>query len=284
LPPMSPRSQVRLRAIVLGTDLSAASENALLRTLRIAEHHRATIHVVHATPRLPRLLSRRYRLTDDRKQRDALEDIAQRLRRAGARVHTHLLQGNTVDVLTVKARAVAADLVVVGTRGRLFPDSMLGSTAERLIASDRHRVLLVRHAAKRPYGEVVIAANEESRLNEQVAAARLVLARAVSVLHAYEGPFESTLALHDVGAAEMRRYRQSVRREAERRMTPLIERAGLEPAQLVLRHGNASQVLQRIDRNDLLVLSRGRSAVRHLLLGSVTRAVVAYGASDVLLV
>jgi nucleotide-binding universal stress UspA family protein len=67
-------------------------------------------------------------------------------------------------------------------------------------------------------------------------------------------------------------------------MTRLVERAGLSASQLVLRHGTASQVLQRVDRNDLLVLSRGRSAVRHLLLGSVTRAVVAYGASDVLLV
>ncbi len=276
--------QPRLKTIVLGTDLDAASQNALLRALLIAEPHRASIHVVHATPRLPRLLSRRYGVLDDRKQREALDEVAGRIRKAGLRAHPHLVEGNAVEVLTVKARAVAADLIVVGTRGRMFPDAVMGSTAERLIASDRHRVLLVRHAAKRLYAEVVIAVNEDSRLEEQATAARLVSDKTPSLLHAYEGPFEPTLALHDVGTTEMRRYRQSVRREAELRMTELIEKAGEDPAQLVLRHGNASQVLQRIDRNDLLILSRGRSSVRHLLLGSVTRAVVAYGASDVLLV
>lgn len=272
------------RTIVLGTDLTAASQNALLRALYIAKTHRATLHVVHASARLPRVLSRRYGVSADRPQREALDAILKQIRREGVRAHAHLVEGKVIQVLTLRARAVAADLLVVGGRGRAFPDSMIGSTAERLIAVDHHRVLLVRRPAKHAYAEVVIAASEESRLKEQAAAACLLSTRTPSVLHAYEGAFESTLRLNDVSAAELRRYRESVRRDAARRMSDLLEGAGLEPKQLVLRHGNAGQLLQRIDRDALLVLSRGRSTIRHLLLGSVTRAVVAYGASDVLLV
>ena len=193
-------------------------------------------------------------------------------------------RGTRLRFLTAKARAVAAELVVVGSRGRMFPDSMIGSTAERLIGMDRHRVLLVRRAATRAYREVVIAANDDSRLKQQVAAARLLSADAPSVLHAYEGPFESTLMVHGVRAGELRRHRTTARREAGARMARLIEQVGLRPADLVLRHGSAAQVLQRVDRDALLILSRGRSVMRHLLLGSVTRSVVAYGASDLLLV
>jgi nucleotide-binding universal stress UspA family protein len=281
---MSGRAQHRPRTIVLGTDLTDASQNALLRALHLAEQHRAAIHVVHATPRLPRLLSRQLGVTDDRKQREALDRIVKQVRRAGVPAHAHVAQGDPIQVLAAKARAVAADLVVVGARGRAIPDSMIGSTAERLIALDRHRVLLVRRPGNRTYGEVLIAANDESRLEDQLAAARLMSEESPSVLHVYEGAFESTLRLHDVGTAELRRYRESVRREAKEHMTALLERAGLTHAQLVLRHGHPTQVLQRIDPSALLILSRGRSAMRHLLLGSVTRAVIAYGASDVLLV
>ena len=281
---MPSRAQHGPRTIVLGTDFSAISQNALLRAVQIAKQHGATIHVIHAAPRLPRLLTRRYPALNPRKQREALVGVVERIREAGVQAHCHLVQGNTIKGLTAKARAVAADLVVVGARGRTFPDSMIGSTAERLIAMDRHRVLLVRRPASRSYREVVIAANEDSRLKEQVAAARLLSVDAPSVLHAYESPFESALIVHGVRADELRRYRAGARDEADARMVRLMKRVGLKPSSLLLRHGSAAQVLQRVERDALLVLSRGRSVMRHLLLGSVTRSVVAYGASDLLLV
>jgi nucleotide-binding universal stress UspA family protein len=200
------------------------------------------------------------------------------------RARPHLTQGDAVKALTTKARALAADLVVVGARGRAIPDAMIGSTAERFIALDRHRVLLVRRPATRVYREVLIAANEDSRLEDQVAAAAVLATDQPSVLHVYEAPFESVLRSHGASTAELRSYREEARRAAEPRMAKLVEKAGLTRAQLVLRHGSAVQVLQRVDRDSLLVLSRGRSVVRHLLFGSVTRAVVAHGGSDVLLV
>jgi nucleotide-binding universal stress UspA family protein len=252
--------------------------------VEIAKQHGAAIHLVHAAPVLPRLLARRFRLSQTGREREALDGELQRVRKAGVAAHAHLAQGNIVDALTAKARALAADLVVVGAGGRTFPDAMIGSTAERLIAVDQHRVLLVRRPASRPYREVVLAAHDDSRLKEQAAAAQLLAAGVPSLLHAYEAPFEMTLVFHGVQASELRKYRAAARREAEARMRKLMEKAGLDSFELVLRDGAATSVLQRVDRDALLVLSRGRSVMRHIVLGSVTRAVVAYGASDVLLV
>ncbi len=244
----------------------------------------AVVHLVHAASRIPSMLARRFTSVSESRPADALRALVEELRGAGVDAHSHLVHAEPVKALTQKARALAADLVVVGTRGGTVVETMLGSTAERLIASDQHRVLLARRPAKGEYRKVVIAANEQSRLREQLAAAAFVSTKPLTVLHAYEAPFESALISRGVKLDELGRYRADARRQAEQVMGKLLVKAGLEAAELVLRHGNPLQILQRFDPASLIVLSRGRSRTRHLLFGSVTRAVVAYGQSDVLLV
>ena len=130
----------------------------------------------------------------------------------------------------------------------------------------------------------MIAASADSRLREQVAAAAFVSTKPFTVLHAYEAPFESSLISRGARVDELSGYRTAARREAEQTMGKLMRKAELEPTQLVLHHGSALQLLERFDPDSLLVLSRGRSRARRYLFGSVTRAVIAYGRSDVLLV
>jgi universal stress protein E len=274
----------RSHAIVVGTDFRAGSQLAQARAAELAGRHRAALHVVHAASRLPLALTRRFPSLGDAKLREALHAQVETLRELGVDAHAHFMHGDPVKCLTVKARAVAADLVVVGTRGGSVFTAMLGSTAERLAAFDRHRALLVRRPAERAYRKVVLAASEESRLREQLAAAAFVSAKPVSVLHAYQAPFESMLVSHGASASDLRSYRRTARHEAEQSIRKLMAKAGLERAQLVLQHGTPFQVLERFDPESLMVLSRGQSRARQLLLGSVTRAVVAYGRSDVLLV
>ena len=105
-----------------------------------------------------------------------------------------------------------------------------------------------------------------------------------TVLHVYQGPFESKLILHGTPASGIRSYRAAFRREAEKRMTARLAELAAPNVRLVLRHGSPPRVLQKTDRDALLVLDRGRSFIRRALLGSVTRAVIAHGTSDVLLV
>jgi nucleotide-binding universal stress UspA family protein len=264
--------------------LLAGSQLAAARAAELAARHRATLHVVHATSRLPAALARRFPSLGEGKLREALHSEVEKLRDKGIDAIAHLMHGDPVKCLTTKARAVAADLVIVGTRGSSVLTAMIGSTAERLAAFDQHRVLLVRRPVERGYRKVVVAANEESRLREQLSAAAFLSAKPVTVLHAYQAAFEATLVSHGASPRALSSYRAGARREAEQSMARLMEKAGLDPSQLVLRHGTAFQVLERFDPESLMVLSRGRSRARQLFLGSVTRAVVAHGRSDVLLV
>jgi nucleotide-binding universal stress UspA family protein len=281
---MANRASGTLRVIVLGTDLSVASEAPVARALAIAARTGAEVHVVHAAPRIPRALARRFSFGDDRQLRQALDDVIEPLRRADIRVRAHLMQGDAVKALTAKARAVAADIVIVGSRGRALPDVVLGSTAERLLALDQHRVLLARRDSSRPYAEVLIAANEDSDLRAQAEAAALFSRRPSKVLHAFEAPLESTLRLRGAISKELNGYRADAKREASERMTKQLKLAGIEPSQLVLRHGHAVALMQRVPLDTLLVLSRRHSTVSRLFLGSVTRAAVAHVRCDVLLV
>jgi universal stress protein E len=283
--PMARRVPERRHAIVLGTDFSTGSRVAQVRAAELALHRRAALHVVHADPRIPRVLTRRFSSVTDDKPREALEALVEELREAGVEAYAHLSHAEPVKALTAKARAVAADLVVVGTRGGgTVLEAMIGSTAERLIAVDQHRVLLVRRSTKRPYRKVVVAASEESRLREQVAAAAFISTKPITVLHAYEAPYESSLILHGASIYELSKHRAAARREAKLRVSKLMAKLGLEQLRLALHHGNPFRLLQRYDPDSLIVLSRGRSRGRRLLFGSVTRAVIAYGRSDVLLV
>lgn len=281
---MAKRATQRRYAIVLGVDFSRGSQIAERRAVELARRYDAALHVVHAEPRIPRALARRFSSVGGGKPREELEAVVEALRGRGINAHAHLMQGEPVKCLTTKARAVAADLVVVGTRGTSVISAVIGSTAERLVAVDQHRVLLVRRSAERAYRKVVIAAGEESRLREEMAAAEFVSTKPVTVLHVYEAPFESALISHGASARELSNYRGDARRQAEHRMSELLTKAGIDPAVLVLQHGNPFRVLERFDPDSLLVLSRSPSRARRLLLGSVTRAVVAYGRSDLLLV
>jgi nucleotide-binding universal stress UspA family protein len=281
---MATRAPRRSHAIVLGIDFLTGSQLAQQRAAELARRHRAALHLVHATSRLPLALTRRFPSLGDDKLRAALLTLVAQLRDTGVDAHGHLMHGEPVRCLTAKARAVAADLVVVGTRGGSVLAAMLGSTPERLASMDQHRVLLVRRTAARAYRKVVIAADEDSRLGEQLAAAEFVSAKAAVVLHAYRAPFESTLISYGASGRELARYRTSARREAELRMSKLMLKTGIDSSQLVLHHGSPVEVLERFDPESLMVLSRGRARARQLLLGSVTRAVVAHCHADVLLV
>jgi nucleotide-binding universal stress UspA family protein len=169
-----------------------------------------------------------------------------------------------------------------------MPDAIIGSTAERVATLARRPVLLVRNRAGHPYERVIIAADIDSDVRPSLDVARFVAPEAeLSILHAYEDLHETALMLHGATSASLRGYRAQARRDARARLTERLVEAGVDPGSLVLRHGHPRHVLQREQqrtRHAVLVLSRGRSIARHVLLGSVCRSVVANGRADVLLV
>jgi universal stress protein E len=134
------------RRIVVAVDFSETSREALLAAMRIAVQDGAVVHAVHIFN--PPWLRLHYRsatpqaTSDYRKQ--FLDGLARRLERfcdpgdpetRWVKPTFHVLEHRSHGVGIVDfALANAADLVVLGTRGRTnLRDLVLGSTAERVL-------------------------------------------------------------------------------------------------------------------------------------------------------
>jgi universal stress protein E len=147
------------RRILVGTDFSAASVDAIRRAVEIATVERAELHVVHAFDAPWKKLHFRspasmvdpesqvkYRATLENRLRDFVapyvEGVAMQVTLTCVDVQSY--RSGLVD----HAEAIAADLVVLGTRGTTnLRDMMLGSTAEKVLAETRCSVLAVRPTA-----------------------------------------------------------------------------------------------------------------------------------------
>lgn len=277
----------RERVIVVGTDFTEEAARAVARAAALSRELGAALHVVHAPSRLPRALAQRF--ADGRgeeKERALFERVVSDLSASGLRAEGHWVPGGAPSVLKRKARALKADVVVVGARGRKVADAVLGSTAERVVAASGLPVLIARDSPPRSYRTAIVAADVDSELRRADALARLVTQDApIAILHAYEGPFETKMLLQGVGPAAIRDYRSFVRKEAQKRMSERLVAMGLEERTLRLVHGNRRTVLAHAAvKGTLLVLARSESATRHLLLGSVSRWVIEHTSSDILLV
>lgn len=280
----------RRRAILVGHDFSGPARRALARAVEIARSHGAKLHILHATPRVTHTVGR---LLGDHRAvtlaRDSLARVTAEVRAKGLSVRPHMVVGSVPHAVRSTAGDRHVDLVVVGARGRVLPDAFVGSTAERIAAATARPVLMVRRAVSRPYRHLVVAIDADSDLHRLLAAAAIVAPGAeLSLLHAYEDPYETGLLLDGSSQANLRTRRTQVRREARAALTPVLAKAGLAEHEVLLRNGNARRVLEledreRAGRDALFVLERDRSVV-DVMSGGVSRWLIARGQSDVLLV
>jgi nucleotide-binding universal stress UspA family protein len=77
----------------------------------------------------------------------SLDDLAASLRRPGLAVEAVAREGYPPDIVLEHAAAIGADLIAMGTHGRSgIGRAVLGSTAERVVATATCPVLTVRRA------------------------------------------------------------------------------------------------------------------------------------------
>jgi nucleotide-binding universal stress UspA family protein len=126
------------------------------------------------------------------------------------------------------------------------------------------------------------------------AAEALRLAKAVApqaeivLLHAFDVPFEGKLRYAGVEESALSSLRVNAKREATARMNELVVDAGVDPERVrrIVLHGEAStQILEQEQEQDcdlIVIGKRGQGALEKLLLGSVTKRVLAQSACDVL--
>jgi nucleotide-binding universal stress UspA family protein len=281
--------------ILAATDLSPISRHAVDRAVRLAAAPGGPLHLAHAIN--PGLFDDIQRLLTAENQpiaatlaaeaRRQMQEISGEIAPAA---DCQVIFGKPVDALLDHADAVAADLLVLGSRGENFLRQMtIGSTAMRLLRNMRRPALVVKKPAASPYARALVAMDFSPAA---VAALRLVRHIApeaeLVLLHAIEAPFERKMRYAGVSRAIIQQYRSEAQIKAMRQLHQLSEREQLPAAQthlFALPGDPTGLILQEchVQGCDLIAVGkRGLHIVEELFLGSTTKHLLIDAECDML--
>jgi nucleotide-binding universal stress UspA family protein len=299
--PPSPHGDHRMTAfasILAATDFSPPARHAVDRAARLAHETGAALTLVHALPGGALAELRQWLGSGHASEKQLVEEANQQLEGLAAELRsarqvvatTQLGSGAPVQQIGAAADAIDADLLVVGARGSGFLRRLaLGTTAERLLRRTTRPVLVVRQTAHEPYRRALVALDFSPWSTPAIPLARRVAPHArLVLLTVFQVPFEEKLRFAGVDAATVDHYRAQARAVATQRLHAAAHDAGLKPGHWDARvlEGEASQRIveqEQVSDCDLVVLGKhGRSAAEELLLGSVTKHVLAEGGADLL--
>lgn len=286
---------MKIDRLLAATDLSAPANHAVERAAMIARESGAGLDLLHVVSFGP--LEKLRKLMQDTSaaiQQRIIETAHGRLvtqaatlaKRYGVSSDIRVLSGS----LLTELQGASADMVVCGARGESFMRHvLLGSTAERMLRSTRRPILVVKQAAHEPYKTVLIPVDFSSASLRAIEQARAVAPQAeIILMHAYEVPFEGQLRYASVEESILNEYLLIAKRDATASMEELCKQAGLgiDQARYVLVHGDPSSSVieqEQVQSADLIVMGKhGENLLEELLLGSVTKHVLAESQCDML--
>lgn len=208
----------------------------------------------------------------------------------GITAQEHVAVGDAVN--EIAALGDTADLLVVGAHGTSeIRDLLLGSTSERLLRRCRRPVLIVKRPPDTPYQRVLVPVAFGPTSMPALETTRLLVPKAdTTVFNAFVVPYEATL--HSVGITDDRieSYRMRMRQKSLRELESLVDSLGAYGTRLhrSVAHGEAAPLILAKEKelqSDLIVIGKkDESLLQGMLLGSVTRHVLAASVADILVV
>lgn len=297
---MSPHRAAAPHALLVATDFSAPAERAAERAASLARALGCPLHLLHVTQHSLMDEMRAWLDNSGLWQERLAGQTTLALNEAAARLQacadhplalqTHALEGATVATVWAQAEALDAGLVVIGRRGSSpLHHLVIGTTAERLLRKAPRPLLVVQNEAQQPYQRVLLPLDFSPWSEQAIALTRRLVPQAhLVLLHSFAIPFEEKLRFAGVDDATLDHYRERARRDARDHLEALVDRHGLQPDEftLCLTEGDAPLHILGTARErvcDLIVIGKhGRQAAEELLLGSVTKHVLAEAECDVL--
>ena len=146
-----------MKKIVIATDGSPSSQEAVSVGLELAAEQGAAVAFVHVLPaddyvvsgRLGPVLTKPHHVDMDESE-VALREAADAAEAAGVSYTLERISGDTVDEIVAVADSADADLIVIGSRGRgPVTSTLLGSVSKGVLGESRRPVLIVRGAFER---------------------------------------------------------------------------------------------------------------------------------------
>ena len=290
-----------LKHILAATDLSAPARHAAERAAMLATQCGAGLSVVHVAQRAPmerlQQLVTAGSLPADLDQRllgiarQRLEQLSDLLKqRHGVQAELKTAVGDLPPTMQAEADAHLCGLVVLGNRGdSVLRHLVLGSTAERLLASATRAMLIVRQTPRTPYRTVLVPVDFSSASLRAIHLAHAIAPTArLCLLHAFDLPFEGSLRYAGISEDEIRHYMDAARAQAEQQMQALATSAGLavHEAQTLVLYGDPTvRILQQeqdLDADLIVMGKHSDNVLERLFVGSVTRRVLGDAQGDVL--
>lgn len=288
-----------LHTILVATDLSAPSRHASMRAALLAQASGARLELLHvlqgsALDQLRQVLGAQAeavlsRLMDEvrDKLRQLAADIGEPL---GVSTGVHLTTGSVLQEISAQADLMDPDLLVMGARGTGFMRHLLGATAERLLRLTQRPMLVVKQTPHERYRRVLLSLDFSSYSQRVIELARMTAPDARFVLfHAFDVPMEGNLRLAGMDEQTIKYYRGMVEIQARRGLLQAAQQAGLadHTYEMLALHGDPAQNILEQEEElgvDLVVIGKhGSGMTQELLLGSVTKHVLAESHCDMLI-
>ena len=263
-----------LRSILFATDLSESSADAARTAVELAELAGAALHTVYAR-------------TDNETDQ---EDLAERLRSvtadAGVPTSSQIMDGAPHEAIVERARAVDADVIVLGPHRRGVQGGPLGTTADAVVRTSHTPCLVLPSTLKLPL-ERVLTASDLSPAAQGAIAVALSWASALRRPSSMGGGTELRVVHVARGSGEGATA-GTLRDEVERAKNDAVSAAHVQIQEIrVQGEDPAEKILDeaRSSRSDLIVVgTRGQGAGDDGGIGSVSTAVIQKTSCPVLLV
>ncbi len=286
------------RSILAAVDFSDDAGNAAQQAALLAVTQRGTLKLLHvvdeASLKAVRELIRLHDAAEAKLIADAQHQLdtlrAQLAEQTQVVAVARVVIGRVLD--EILAAAAHADLLVLGARGaNPLRDLLLGTTADSLLRAYTGAVLLVKRPPQQKYRRVLVPIDFSPHAIGALKTALLIAPEAeIFVLHAFKPP----LAGHHFIANELDNEVEQYCDEARRHALSMLGNLTLETADhqhrfvRIVEAGDAVSLIlaKEVEHNaDLIVMGKhGESIVEEMLLGSVTRHVLADSKCDVMIV
>jgi nucleotide-binding universal stress UspA family protein len=284
------------KRILVATDFSEQAGRALDAALALAERTKAEVHVIHALEvALPLFEPYAVVLPADwigearKLAQQKLDKALATVKARGLTGSAHLGDVPAAHAIAERAKAIGADLVVMGTHGHTgLKHVLLGSVAERTVEYAPSAVWTVKGSGAKNVRTVVVGTDFSEGGSEAVRTAASwarSFGAGLHIVHALQVPMP-LIAPYEVAIPEG--IIEGARREAQRQLDEAAKTVSGAKVTTELANTPAHAALvdaaTRLPAELIVTGSRGLTGIKHALLGSVAERTLRYAPCSVLTV